>query len=243
MPAENALAKDETKDETRVAPTTGARALVWAGFPLLGAGLGWLLDAVADWVASLPWAPLQGPFELVASLPEPQATIGAVLLGAVAGLALALLAEHDYVYATVGPDRATVTRGGRHRPLRRADLDALFVDGKQLVALGHRTEELLRLKGDFDAERFAAAFRDHGYPWHATGDPHAKAYRRWVDGLPDLEAGAHALLKARAHALQKSRAADAAQLREELAALGIVVREEKKQQYWRRAPDLPARET
>ncbi|POX39405.1 hypothetical protein C3486_18465 [Streptomyces sp. Ru73] len=226
---------------TRVAPTTGARAFVWAGFPVLGAVLGWLLDAVADWVAALPWAPVQGPFRLLASLPEPQATIGATVLGLLAGLLLARLAERDYVYAAVGPDLATLTRDGRDHLLHRPAIGAVFADGGHLVALGHRTEELLRLKGDFDGARFAAAFRAHGYPWR-DGDPHAKEYRRWVDGLPALDAAAHALLKARAHALRKGRAADAAQLREELAALGVVVREEKKEQYFRRAQDGAAAE-
>ncbi|GAA0483239.1 YqeB family protein [Streptomyces olivaceiscleroticus] len=240
MSAEDAAGKT-APPTTRIAPATGSRALVWAGFPVLGAALGWLLDAVAGWVAALPWAPFQGPFRLIDSFPEPQATIGAALLGLVAGLLLALLAEHDYVHAAVGPARATLTRGGRHHILHRADVAAVFPDGKRLVALGHRTEELLRLKGDFDTGAFAAAFRAHGYPWQDT-DPHAGEYRRWVAGLPDLDAAAHTLLKARAHALEKNRADDAAQLREELAALGIVVREEKKQQFFRRTQDLPAAE-
>ncbi|MBZ4016384.1 YqeB family protein [Streptomyces purpurogeneiscleroticus] len=227
------------KDATRVAPTTGSRALTWAGFPVLGAALGWLLDAVAGWVASLPWAPMQGPFQLIASLPEPQATVGAAGLGLVAGVLLALLAERDYVHAAIGPARTALTRGGRNHVLDRADVAAVFPNGKHLVALGHRGEELLRLKGDFDGARLAAAFRAHGYPWQEA-DPHAGEYRRWVAGLPGLDASAHALLKARAHALEKGRADDAAQLREELTALGIVVREEKKQQYFRRVQGLPA---
>ncbi|MGI5468834.1 YqeB family protein [Streptomyces sp. CA-132043] len=229
------------KEATRIGPGTGSRALARAGFPVLGAALGWLLDAAAGWVAGLPWAPLQGLFRLVASLPEPQATIGAALLGLLAGVLLALLAEHDYVHAAVGPARTVLTRGGRNHILHRADVSAVFPDGTHLVALGRRTEELLRLKGDFDTGAFAAAFRAHGYPWQDT-DPHAAEYRRWVAGLPGLDAGAHALLKARAHALEKSRADDAAQLREELAALGIVVREEKKQQFFRRDRGLPAAE-
>jgi hypothetical protein len=41
-------------------------AVVWASFPLVGAGAAWLVKALAGWIAELPWAPFQGPFELIA---------------------------------------------------------------------------------------------------------------------------------------------------------------------------------
>ncbi|MFD7105336.1 YqeB family protein [Streptomyces celluloflavus] len=231
--------KPAPQDATPIAPSTRERVLVWTGFPLLGAGVGWLLKMAVGWLATLSWVPWQGPVRLVASIPEPYAAIGFPVLGAVLGVLIACYAEFDYVTATVAPGLLTVTHAGRTRTVPRAAVDAVFLDGKKLVLLGHRSEEVARIGGDFDPEAFAAALQAHGYPWHADGDPHADAYRRWVDGLPDLPAAAHVLLKARAHALKKDRTADAEQLREELAELGIVVREEKKQQYWRPLPEHP----
>ncbi|MFH8406743.1 hypothetical protein ACH4FX_18395 [Streptomyces sp. NPDC018019] len=225
-------------DRTTVGPTTGERALLWAGFPVLGAGALWLLSRAAGWVASLPWAPLQGPFKLVASLPEPQASIGALAVGALLGLALAFLADREYVTGVIGPGQAVLTVDGVTRTVPRDATAAVFQDGKSLVLLGHDTAELARLRGDFDAQRFAAAFERHGYPWQADGDPYAADFRRWVAGQPDLSDAAHALLKARAHALKKGNKEDAEQLRADLAELGVVVREDKNgkdaAQHWRR---------
>lgn len=51
-----------------------------------------------------------------------------------------------------------------------------------------------------------------------------------MPGLPD---GADALLKARAAALTKGDKDDATELRAELARLGVVVRDEKKRQFFR----------
>ncbi|MGH3146194.1 MAG: YqeB family protein, partial [Rubrobacter sp.] len=72
-------------DETIVSESVWALVLTWTGLPLLGAGAGWLLKSVAGWVATLPWAPLQGPFkladQLIASFGEPQSTIGALAFG------------------------------------------------------------------------------------------------------------------------------------------------------------------
>jgi hypothetical protein len=218
-----------------VAPPPAERALVWVGFPLIGAAAGWLLKSLAEWATSLPWVPFQGPLELVASVPDPQATIGSLALGVAGGLVVAVLAEQDYVRVTVEDDQLTVTRGGSSRRVPRASVEAVFLDGKQLVLLGHETDEVVREGGDLpDAERLQAAFRAHGYPWVPGGDPHKDEYRRGVEDLPDLPAGADAVLKARARALDRGDKEDAAQLRLELGKLGIVVRDEGKRQFWRR---------
>jgi hypothetical protein len=155
---------------------------------------------------------------------------------------VAVLAEQDYVRVTVDDDQVTVARGASQRSLPRAWIGAVFLDGRQLVLLGHATDELAREGGDLpDAKRLEAAFAAHGYPWTPGGDPHRDEYRRWVEDLPDLPAGADAVLKARARALDKGDKEDAAQLREELGKLGIVVREEGKRQFWRRTRPQPGR--
>jgi cysteinyl-tRNA synthetase len=59
--------------------------------------------------------------------------------------------------------------------------------------------------------------------------------------LPELSPSAHALLKAREKALQDKNEKDIAELRDELAKLGYIVRDEGKRQFWR--PVEPPRET
>jgi hypothetical protein len=230
----------ERYSETAVAEPAWVRALVWIGFPLLGAGTGWLLKSVAGWVVSLPWAPFQGPFTLVnhliSSFGEPQATIGALAVGAVAGLVLSFIAAEERLTVSVSDDRTSIARGESSQAIERRSVGAVFLDGKELVILGQAGEELAREASDLDVDRLRAALLTHGYPWTADGDPYRNEYRLWVEDTPDLPAGADALLKARARALGKGDdgKGDAAELRAELARLGIVVREENKRQYWRR---------
>jgi hypothetical protein len=148
---------------TVMAPPPVERALVWVGFPLVGAGAGWLLKSLAGWATSLPWVPFRGPLELVASAPDPAATIGSLALGIVGGLVVAVLAEQDYVRVSVDDDEVTIARGGSSRQVPRASVAAVFLDGKQLVLLGHATEELDREGGDLpDAKRLQAAFAARG---------------------------------------------------------------------------------
>ena len=146
------------RDATVVGPDPLERALVWVGFPLLGAAAGWLLKAAAEWAATLPWVPFQGPLELLASVPDPWATPGSLALGVAAGLAVAVLAERDYVRVAVTDDQVTIVHAGSSRPVPRAETAAVFLDAKQLVLLGRSTEELARVGGD-GARRRAARGR------------------------------------------------------------------------------------
>jgi hypothetical protein len=224
---------------TVVAEPRWWRALVWVGLPLLGAAAGWLLEAVAGWVAGLPLAPFHGLFKLVASVAEPHATVAALGIGALAGVVLAYLAALDRLAVTVADDRATLTRGGATRTLERPLVSTVFLDGKHLVLLGRDGGELAREASDLQGDELRDAFLAHGFPFRADGDPYEDRYRRWVDDLPDLPAGANALLRVRARALAKGDRDEAARLRADLARLGVVVRDDGRRQYWRRRGHPP----
>lgn len=225
----------ELRNETVVSDPRWVWPFVWISFPVLGAGLGWLLTLAAGWVADLPVAPFQGVFKAIDQMAEPYATAVALGVGLLAGLALAYLAARDALTVTVSGGAVTLTRGdGSTRSVPRTSVATAYLDGKQFVLLGRAGQELAREKSDLDAGQLREALRGHGYPWHDGGDPYRDEYRRWVPDTPDLPAGADALLKARAKALEKGDGDDAADLRSELGKLGVVVRDEKKRQYWRR---------
>ncbi|MFI9639393.1 hypothetical protein ACIG87_04880 [Micromonospora sp. NPDC051925] len=226
---------------TTVGGDVGELVVMWAGFPLLGAAAGGLLPLVADGVAGLPWAPVQGWFELVAGLPYRRALVGGVLLGVLAGLLVAHVGTRERLIVSVDRGGARLRRDGADRDLARQPVTAVFTDRKELVLLGPDGAELARERSDLSRRRLRDAFREHGWPWQ-DADPHRDAYRRWVDGLPDLPPGADPLLRARQRAVDADRQGDARELRDELARLGVVVRDEDRRQYWRRVP-LPREET
>jgi hypothetical protein len=227
--------RSDAHDETVLAAPRWMVLACWIGFPVLGAGAGLLLQRAAGWVADLPWAPLQGPFKLVASAPQPYATIGALAVGGLGGLVLAFLAVLDSTTVTFSGGGVTIRRGDASVAVGRAAIGAVFLDGEELVVLGRAGEELAREKYDLGAKRAATAFTEQGLPWCPDGDPYREQYRRWVDDAADLPPGANAILKAREKALQKGDREDAQQLRVELGKLGVVVRDEKKRQFWRPA--------
>ncbi|WP_216214454.1 YqeB family protein [Amycolatopsis aidingensis] len=208
-------------------------ALYFLGFPALGAGAGWLLRQLADWALGLAWIPFQGPLELIDSIPEPHLTIGVLAVGALAGLALGFVAQHESLTVTLSPDRVVLDREDTKREFDRAQISAVFREGDRLVLLGRQGKELANNPSGVSTARYAAAFREHGYPW-TDGDPHAEEFRRWVPDQPELPTGANALFTARERALREDKSDDVKELRAELAKLGVVVKDGKgKRQYWR----------
>lgn len=212
-----------------ITESTATRLVRWAGLPLAGAVVVWLLKLLANWAVTLSWTPFRGPLELIDSIPEPGATLGALGAGLVGGLVLSLISHGERLSVTVTADHVRIRGDEYDETFARDDVSAVFVDRSKLVLLGQDTAELVRRPSELDVQALAAAFTRHGYPWR-DGDPHADAYRRWVPGMDGLPAGANALLTAR-----EKNPDDADELRAELARLGVIVRDDKKKQYWRLA--------
>ncbi|MGX6606848.1 YqeB family protein [Micromonosporaceae bacterium Da 78-11] len=219
--------------KTTVATPRWVRAAIWLALPLIGAALLLLVARVAGWM-SLP-----GPFALIRDLPAPVATFGAPTLGAVIGLVLAAFVDEESLTVEIDPATVILTRPGASGPdatrtVPKPDIAVAFPDRDRLVLLGRTGRELAREPSHLSTERLAAAFAAHGIPW-AAQDPYQDAYRRWVPGLPDLPATAHALLTARQTAIRTGDEKDQRELRDELGRLGYVLRDDQKRQYWRRA--------
>jgi hypothetical protein len=212
---------------TTIVPTPRwARVLAWLGLPVAGAAL--LLAAVR----LLLWLPFAGPFGLLRHLPDRAATIGSLGLGAIAGLVLAALADQESLTVRLTMTEVVLTRPGTTRTVPRGEVAVAFRDRDRLVLLGRTGCELAREPSHLSPARLRAAFAAHGIGW-ADQDPYLAAYRRWVPGLPDLPATAHAMFAARQKALETGDETDQRELREELGRLGFAVRDERKKQYWR----------
>ena len=201
---------------------------MWLCLPAVGAALMFLVIRGAGWL------PLPGPFSLARELPEPAATITATALGALLGLILAGLVDRESLTVRITLAEVVLTRPGTTVAVPRTGVTVAFRDRDQLVLLGRTGRELAREPCHLSTRRLRAAFAANGIAW-ADQDPYLSSYRRWVPGLPDLPATAHALLAARQKALDAGNDTDKRELRLELGRLGYVIRDDRKRQYWRQA--------
>ncbi|QOV41040.1 hypothetical protein IM697_06690 [Streptomyces ferrugineus] len=215
---------------TVLAESAWSLTLFWVA---CGGVVGWLVTLLADWFVTLSWAPLQGPAELLNSVPEPWQTVGAVGVGAVLGLVVGFTALHESLAVSVSPSRVELRVRDSSQEFGRDEVALAVRDGKKLVLLGPDGMEIARETSELSWSKVAEAFAEHGYRW-ADEDPYRAEFRLWAPGMPGLPEGADALLRARAVAREKDGGAeDARELRGELLRLGVVVRDEKRRQYWR----------
>ena len=218
---------------TTLARSAWAQGALYTGAAVLLAGVGWLLDPLAHWLVGLQWAPMRGPAELLVSVPEPWLSVGLVVLGAVAGMALIFFDSLEQVSVNVSGERVVLRRADHVQEIAREQVGHVFLEKGRLVLLGPAGEEVAREKCDLNAGRIAAAFTAHGYTW-VDGDPYEDEFTIWAPNTPELPDLANALLAARAQALKASDAGESVkELRRELARVGIVVRDKGGQQYWR----------
>ena len=146
---------------------------------LVGAGLGWALPVLLDWLLGLRWIPFRGPLSLIDSVPDEIALPVLIGLGLVAGVVFGLYALHEELSITVDDHRVRLRRGDADRRLDRTAISDVFLDGKELVLLGHDSNELAREKTDRPAARLAelsnlgVVVRDEGGKqyWRLTNRP------------------------------------------------------------------------
>ncbi|MGA5304760.1 YqeB family protein [Nucisporomicrobium flavum] len=219
-------------DERTVATPAGLRVAVWLGLAAIGGGLGWVVHELPGWLLRIPFVPLRGPLRFAAGLPEPAATVVTVAVGTLLGLALAWLVDKESLTVRITGTDVVLIHPGVHRTVPRAEVAVAYRERDELVLLGSSGRELAREPLLVGGQRLAELF---GAAWTAQ-DPYAASYRRWVPGLPDVPAEAEALLTARQKALADHDTDDARQLRQELARLGFVLRDEKRRQFFRQAP-------
>lgn len=210
--------------------------LLRLGGAALGCGAAFGTAPLANWLLDLTGS-APAPLRLAAQLPTSWALPVLTLLGAAAGTWLAATARKETPVVTVHRDHLAVHENGTALHLRHDQTAAVFTDGRDLVVLDHDTSELARVRAtDLPTRGLREAFERFGYPWRGTTDPHEAEFTPWVDGTPDLDAAAHALLRTRHRALADKKAGAAADALDQLRAKGIAVRDrDGAQQYRRRA--------
>jgi hypothetical protein len=228
----------ESRTQTVIGHSVGDKVVLFGGLPLVGLALGFFLPRIADWAVDQPWVPFQGPFELISRWDGWWVVAICTLVGVIAGALLAGMALEDTLKVTITDEGVEFLKQQKTTRVLRNQVAVAFLDGKEIVLQDAGSRELARERHDqlkSEAKQIPAAFRTHGYPWSDEGDPHRGEFRRWVEDDPELSPAANAVLRARskAFALGDKGKADVRELRDEVAKLGYVVRDEEKRQYWR----------
>jgi hypothetical protein len=211
----------------------GERLVILVGIPALAVLIGLLLPPLARWLLGLSVGlPMRLVFVVLGSTDRPWEVAVNLVIWLLIGLGVARSAVTEAAKVTLTDAELRVRRGGRTLTIARADVAAVFLDRNEFVVLDGESRQVVRDKHQAPDAILADGFRAHGYPW-LDADPHAARFRQWVPDTAALPPSANALLAVRASLLKTKSGRQVSELRDALEALGVVVRDEGAQQYWR----------
>lgn len=150
---------------------TAGRIWVLCMFGFGGLAVGVVLPYLAQWVADLPWAPFQGPLELLASFDQGWLVWGRPILGLLAGLALSGWIITSTAVLVVSASTVEVSRGGSvDRVIDREKIDAIRPRGSKLIIENASGRVLFNDDVEGDRAAIREAFLRHHYPWEGPRD-------------------------------------------------------------------------
>ncbi|TCN51340.1 hypothetical protein EV641_110199 [Rhodococcus sp. SMB37] len=220
-------------DATKISISWAIPSVVAVAGALVGVGLGFAAPPICRWaVDTLPTVP--GPIELLSELTTAWSLPILTVLGIVAGTVLAMMTVGESLTVTVDSDGVLLDQDDDELYVPRTKVAGVHLDDKDLVLTDGTGRELARRSvGDLDKAAVAHAFTEHGYPW-TDKVLHGDEFSRWVDGDPALDDETHTLLRDRRAALSRKESDTAGQIHDTLQARGIVVRDRKDRQEFRR---------
>lgn len=198
-------------------------------FISVGAAAGLVLALLAGpltaWLLGrLDSAPV--PLRVIAEFPLVASAPILTIVGAVAGWFVFAIWEGEVGMVEIDEDGILLSQEKTATRFAAGEVAEAFIDEDQLVLVDHSARELSRTATDSSLEpRLRTAFGSHGYNWRGRTDPREAAFIPWVDRDPHCAPDDHALLRARQRALTDKRTGEAATLRDDLSARGIVVRD------------------
>ncbi|MFJ2743182.1 hypothetical protein ACIO3O_26370 [Streptomyces sp. NPDC087440] len=140
---------------------------ILVGFPAVGLGIGFLLPPLARWVDGSATGPLRRLFGALGGLEQPWQIALCAFAATLLGLLAAYVAVADATRLTVTGDALVIEPrdGKKAKRLARADVAAVYLDGRDLVVRDAAGRELSRGPRQASRHALSTALRTHGYPW------------------------------------------------------------------------------
>ncbi len=158
-----------------VAESRLRRTVVTYGYPVIGAVVGWVIQAGADWLVTHQWLNYHHVANLIVALPDVPRVIVPIVAGGLIGLLRGIFTTLGVLRVTVTSDQVILARGRSAKPVTviridRVDVGAVFADGGYLVITDIADEELAREANELDAVSLRDTFVAYGYPWQDQRD-------------------------------------------------------------------------
>lgn len=220
--------------ETFIGHSKSQKTIIVLVLMVLGGVIGWFVPIIANWILKLPVVPMEKLILFITFFDSLWVSCIATVIGTIAGLLFGVMILDERLEVTISFNNLQLKFGGKTNFIEKNDIMAIYIENEYLIILGQNSNELYREVIDEEKDTVREAFNKHQYPWNET-DPFASEYERWALGNTHFPEKINVLLYARDCALKEEKEEDAKYLREDLAQLGAVIRDERNGQYVRLA--------
>ncbi len=152
------------QSRTVVEPPMTQHLVVAAAFVGLGAALGWVAPWVVGWGLAQPWLPFKGPLAILDQLEGNFGGWLLIVIGAVAGLVVGVLAMADTTKIEITARDITLVKGDKKQRFARSQIGTVVIDGSHLVLRDRVDVDLIRQKVDGSVPALTEALRHHDWP-------------------------------------------------------------------------------
>ncbi|MBU8568226.1 hypothetical protein KM914_17730 [Virgibacillus pantothenticus] len=199
---------------------------------IIGGVLGWYIPAIADWLLTLPFIPMEGLLEKIVSFDRFLVSVIASVIGIILGFAFSWYVFYETLKIQISEQEVQLYIRNTQQVIKKGDITAVFMEQKQLVIQDLDGNESFREVSDIEVERVEEAFREHGYPW-CDEDPYLHEFRKWELGNSVFPSEINSILYERLKAIREDEEKQANLLKQDLNKLGVVVKDRKTEQYVR----------
>lgn len=117
--------------------------------------------------------------------------------------------------------------------IRKSEVKEIFMEDNNVVITGNKGQELLSEKTDIKKEKIREIFLYHHYLW-CEQDPYVDEFKLWALEDHLLGENTNSILYERRNAIREGDKKKAKNLKMDLNELGVVVKDQGKDQYVRK---------
>ncbi|MEK4433116.1 hypothetical protein MHB54_28580 [Paenibacillus sp. FSL M7-0802] len=202
-------------------------------FPIVLGTIGWFLPKLLEFVKRISFFSDSKVIELLDAFNPFWVSIILMFVGVVIGVLLSLTVYSEALKMSISDQEILINKDDKEKIIRKSEVKEIFMEDNNVVITGNKGQELLSEKTDIKKEKIREIFLYHHYLW-CEQDPYVDEFKLWALEDHLLGENTNSILYERRNAIREGDKKMAKNLKMDLNELGVVVKDQGKDQYVRK---------
>lgn len=202
-------------------------------FPIVLGTIGWFLPKLLEFVKRISFFSDSKVIELLDAFNPFWVSIILMFVGVVIGVLLSLTVYSEALKMSISDQEILINKDDKEKIIRKSEVKEIFMEDNNVVITGNKGQELLSEKTDIKKEKIREIFLYHHYLW-CEQDPYVDEFKLWTLEDHLLGEKTNSILYERRNAIREGDKKKAKNLKMDLNELGVVVKDQGKDQYVRK---------